>query len=67
VPLVEVTPPAPPPPAFLAPPDAPPEITSHSIDLLPLTVNVPDEVKVWYVYPPEVTIVPPVAENAFDF
>jgi hypothetical protein len=48
------------PPAAKNPPP-PPAITSVSAVKATVGVNVPDEVKVWYQYPPDTVIVPPVA------
>ena len=58
-----MTPPAPPPPAqLLAPPPPPPPTTKYStLNVPPITVKVPDEVKVWNTYPFDTIIVPPVA------
>jgi hypothetical protein len=59
-------PPAPPPPALSVPPAPPPATTKYSIKPFPeVTSNVPLEVNVWYLYPPERVVDPPVATKGF--
>jgi hypothetical protein len=56
------TPPAPPPPPILAAPAPPPPITKISAGAEPLEVkvDVPTVLKIWYLYPLEIVIIPPV-------